>query len=114
MYGTWSSLLTILVAVVVLDYLTGIISAWINESLNSQYGLKGIATKVLIFSLVSVGHFVDMLLGNGPFIREVVIIFYITNELISIIENAGKAGLPLPRKLSKAVKVLKEKKPRLK
>lgn len=109
MFGTWSTLLAMLVAVVVLDYFTGLTASWINGKLNSYFGGKGIAKKVFIFVLVSVGHMADMLMGNEPFIREAIIFFYVTNELISIIENAGRAGVPLPKKLTKAIEVLKEK-----
>lgn len=109
MFGTWSTLLAMLVVAVVLDYFTGLIAAWINGKLNSNFGGKGIAKKVIIFVLVSVGHMGDMLMGNGPFIREAIIFFYVTNELISIIENAGRAGVPLPKKLTKTIEVLKEK-----
>ncbi|MBU9713300.1 phage holin family protein [Bacillus tamaricis] len=109
MFGNWTTLLGVLVAFVILDYITGLIAAYLNGDLNSEHGLKGIAKKVFIFAMVSVGNFVDIALGSEPFIREVVIIFYISNEVISILENAGKAGIPVPQKLKKAIKILQEK-----
>jgi len=107
-FGSWSTLFGILLTVVVLDYITGIISAWINGKLSSDHGRKGIIKKVYIFAIVAVGHMIDLLLGNEPFIRDVTTFFYITNELISILENTGRAGIPLPKKLKKAIEILKE------
>jgi len=107
-FGSWSTLLGILLTVVVLDYITGIISAWINGKLSSDHGGKGIIKKVFLFAIVSVAHMIDLLLGIEPFIRDATIFFYITNELISILENTGRAGIPLPKKLKKAIEILKE------
>lgn len=109
LYGGWSMLLQILVAFIVLDYITGLMSAWVSGELKSSVGLKGIAKKVFIFVMVAVGHLVDMALGNGPLVREAVIFFYIANEILSITENAGKAGIPVPAKISNAVEILKGK-----
>ncbi|EDL64987.1 prophage LambdaBa02, holin, putative [Bacillus sp. SG-1] len=105
----WSQLLTILIVAMVLDYVTGLVAAGINGSLSSKAGLKGIGKKILVLSLVAVAHLIDTILGNQHIIRDSTIIFYFCNEILSIIENAGRAGLPLPPFLSNAVETLRNK-----
>jgi toxin secretion/phage lysis holin len=109
LFGEWNPLLTFLVAVVILDYFTGVIAGAIEGKLSSRFGLKGIARKVLIFALVTVAHLLDTILSDQYFIRNATIIFYICNEMISIIENVGRAGVPVPEFLKKAVEVLKKR-----
>ncbi|NMH67231.1 phage holin family protein [Bacillus sp. RO3] len=108
-FGEWNSLLTILLVAVTLDYFTGMIASGLEGKLSSKSGLKGIGRKILIFSLVTVAHLIDTILTNQHFIRNATIIFYICNEMISIIENVGRAGVPVPEFLTKAVEVLKKK-----
>ena len=105
----WSTLLTILIAAMAIDYITGIIAAGIEGKLSSKAGLKGIGRKLLIFSLVAVAHLIDTILGNQHIIRDSTIIFYLCNEILSIIENAGRAGLPIPPFLNNAVDSLRNK-----
>jgi len=89
-----------LVAFVVIDYITGIMVAVLEKRLSSEVGFRGIFKKVLIFSLVAVGHIIDSkLIQNGSAIRTAVIFFYLSNEGISILENTAKIGLPIPEKL---------------
>nr|WP_299739690.1 phage holin family protein [uncultured Rossellomorea sp.] len=109
LFGEWNSLLTILLIAVILDYFTGMIASGIEGELSSKSGLKGIGRKVLIFALVTVAHLIDTILTNQHFIRNATIIFYLCNEMISIIENVGRAGVPVPEFLRKAVEVLKKK-----
>ncbi|WP_253275570.1 phage holin family protein [Rossellomorea aquimaris] len=109
LFGEWNSLLTILLIAVILDYFTGMIASGIEGKLSSKFGLKGIGRKVLIFALVTVAHLIDTILTNQHFIRNATIIFYLCNEMISIIENVGRAGVPVPEFLRKAVEVLKKK-----
>ncbi|MGD6959877.1 phage holin family protein [Rossellomorea aquimaris] len=109
LFGEWNSLLTILLIAVTLDYFTGMIASGIEGKLSSKFGLRGIGRKVLIFSLVTVAHLIDTILTNQHFIRNATIIFYLCNEMISIIENVGRAGVPVPEFLRKAVEVLKKK-----
>ncbi len=108
MFGGWTMMLGVLIALVVLDYITGLTASYIKGDLSSKHGLKGIAKKVIIFAMVSVGNFIDIALGSGPFVREAVIIFYVTNEIISVVENVGRAGVPIPEKLRKGIKILKK------
>ncbi|MGM0830065.1 MAG: phage holin family protein [Bacillota bacterium] len=109
LFGEWNSLMTILLIAVTLDYFTGMIASGIEGKLSSKFGLRGIGRKVLIFSLVTVAHLIDTILTNQHFIRNATIIFYLCNEMISIIENVGRAGVPVPEFLRKAVEVLKKK-----
>src|SRR5690554_7660952 len=88
-YGGWNALLVALVIFVIFDYLTGILAAAVHGQLSSKVGLTGIAKKVFIFVMVAIGSIVDSVLGEGTFTRDLVIFFYLANELLSIIENGG-------------------------
>ena len=96
-----------LIAFVVIDYLTGIMVAVLERKLSSEIGFRGIFKKVLIFTLVGIGNIVDIhLIKNGSAIRTAVIFFYLSNEGISILENTGRIGLPIPEKLKKVLEQL--------
>lgn len=98
--GGWDGFLYALLAFMVIDYVTGVMVAVLERKLSSEMGFRGIFKKVLIFSLVGIGNMVDVyLLKNGSAIRTAVIFFYLSNEGISILENTGKIGLPIPEKL---------------
>lgn len=89
-----------LIAFVAVDYLTGVMCAIADKKLSSEIGAKGIFKKVFIFVLVGVGNVIDSLvLGDGGAVRTAVIFFYLSNEGISLLENAGRLGLPIPDKL---------------
>lgn len=109
LFGGWSALLGILLAFVIFDYITGVIAAGIEGKLNSSIGWKGISRKVMIFVLVAMAHLVDMALGDSNVFRDATIFFYLANELLSIIENTGRIGLPVPDAIQKAVAILKGK-----
>jgi toxin secretion/phage lysis holin len=109
LFGGWSSLLSILLTFVVLDYLTGIAAAAKEGALKSDVGLWGIAKKIMIFGIVTVAHLIDTALGDAHLFRDTAIFFYLANELLSLIENAGRIGAPIPPILQKAVEVLREK-----
>ena len=108
-FGGWSALLGILLAFVVSDYITGVAAAAKKGELSSNIGLWGIAKKVLIFLIVALGHMVDTALGTASIVQDAVIYFYLSNEIISILENAGEIGVPLPPVLEKAIAILKSK-----
>lgn len=94
----------------ILDYITGLMSAYIRKEISSATGFRGIAKKVFIMVLVAVGHVLDTrVIGDGTVCRSAVIGFYIANEGISILENSGKIGLPLPEKLLNVLEQLKNK-----
>ncbi|MDE5582794.1 MAG: phage holin family protein [Ruminococcus sp.] len=110
LWGRLDGLLYALIAFMILDYITGLISAYIRKELSSAVGFMGIAKKVFIMALVAIGHILDTnVIGDGTVCRSAVIGFYLANEGISILENAGKIGLPLPQKLIDVLKQLKEK-----
>lgn len=99
-----------LIAFVVIDYITGVMCAIADKSLSSAIGFKGICRKVLIFALVGVGHILDtQVIGNGSVMRTAVIFFYISNEGVSLIENAVHLGLPVPQKLKDVLEQLHER-----
>ena len=106
----FDGLMYALIAFMVLDYISGVLVAIAQKELSSKVGFKGIAKKVIILSLVAVGHILDVhVLGGGAVCRSAVLGFYIANEGISILENAAELGLPLPKKLVSVLKQLKEK-----
>lgn len=109
LFGGWSGVLGVLLVFVILDYLTGIAAAAAEGKLKSKIGLIGIARKVFIFAMVAVGHLVDGILGDGHMFRDAVAIFYILNELLSITENGGKLGAPIPPAIRQAIEVLRGK-----
>ena len=93
-------LLIALVAFVAIDYITGVMCAIADKKLSSEVGFKGICKKVLIMMLVGVAHIVDLhVVGTGQALRSAVICFYLSNEGVSVLENAGHLGLPIPEKL---------------
>jgi len=95
--GGWDGFLYALVVFTVIDYITGLMCAVINKNLSSEIGAKGIFKKILIFALVGIGYTIDMyLIGDGSAIRTAVIFFFISNEGVSILENATRIGLPVP------------------
>lgn len=102
-------MLDVLMLCVVFDYFTGIFAAWAEKTLSSRIGFVGIAKKAIIFILVAVCHKVDLVLGNAHFFRDAVVFFYIANEMLSILENAGRIGVPIPPVIQQAVAALKGK-----
>ena len=108
--GGCDGLLYALLAFVVLDYLTGIMCAIADKKLSSAVGFKGICRKVLIFALVGVGHLLDtQVIGSGSVLRTAVIFFYLSNEGLSLVENAAYLGLPIPGKLHKVLEQLHDR-----
>ena len=98
--GGCDGLLYALVLFVVVDYITGVMCAAADHKLSSEVGFKGICRKVLIFLLVGIGHVLDAhIIGTGSALRTAVIFFYLSNEGVSLLENAGHLGLPIPEKL---------------
>ena len=98
--GGLDGFLYALIAFVVIDYITGLMAAIVEQKLSSEIGFKGIFKKVLIFTMVAIGNILDnKIIGDGSAIRTAVIFFYLSNEGISIIENSVTIGLPVPQKL---------------
>ena len=108
--GGCDGLLFALLAFVVLDYITGIMCAVADKKLSSAVGFKGICHKVLIFALVGIGHLLDtQVIGTGSVLRTAIIFFYISNEGLSLVENAAYLGLPIPSKLHKVLEQLHDR-----
>ena len=98
--GGWDGMLIALVVLMALDYITGVMCAIADKKLSSSVGFKGICKKVFILMLVGVANIVDVhVVGTGSALRAAVICFYLSNEGVSILENAGHIGLPIPEKL---------------
>ena len=105
----WDALILGLVCVVAIDYITGVIKALILKKLDSNVGFRGLLKKVFIFALVALATVIDrMIPAANQAIRAAVIAFYVANEGISILENAGEIGLPMPGALRTALKKLSE------
>ena len=108
--GGCDGLLIALLAFVAVDYVTGVMCAVVDKKLSSSVGFKGIFKKILIFALVGVGHILDtMVIGTGSVLRTAIIFFYLSNEGISLIENAGHLGLPIPAKLKTVLEQLHDR-----
>lgn len=108
-FGESIGLLVALFWMVIIDYGSGLVAAFMEKTLSSKIGLKGIAKKVMIFVMVALAHQVDSALGTKNMFRDATIVFYMANELLSIFENAGRMGVPVPERLTQAVEVLKGK-----
>lgn len=109
LFGAWDTPLGILVLFIVLDYITGLVRGYINKELSSDVGLKGIARKAVIFVVLIVAVALDRLLSNGTWIfRSLICYFYIANEGLSLLENCGSLGLPIPKKMLDALIQLKD------
>ena len=108
--GGFDGLLYALLVFVILDYITGVMCAVADKKLSSQVGFKGICRKVLIFALVGIGHLLDThVIGSGSILRTAVTFFYLSNEGLSLIENAAYLGLPIPAKLKTILEQLHDR-----
>ena len=98
--GGMDGLMIALIVFMVLDYITGLMCAVIDKKLSSAVGFRGICKKVLILMLVGVAHIVDLhVVGTGDALRSAAVCFYLSNESVSMLENAAHLGLPIPEKL---------------
>lgn len=108
--GGCDGLLYALLAFVVIDYLTGIMCAINDHTLSSEVGFRGICRKVLIFLLVGIANILDVsVIGSGSILRTAVIFFYISNEGLSLVENAAHLGLPVPEKIKAVLEQLHDR-----
>lgn len=108
--GGCDGLILALLAFVVIDYITGVMCAIADKKLSSAVGFKGICRKVLIFLLVGIANILDVqVIGTGSVLRTAMIFFYISNEGVSFLENAGHLGLPIPVKIKAVLEQLHER-----
>lgn len=116
LFGGWTASLTTLLIFMGIDYLSGLIVAGVfhnspkteTGALESRAGLKGLIRKFTMLLFVMIGHRLDMATGTN-YIRDAVCIAFMANELISIVENAGLMGLPIPAVITNAIDILKKK-----
>ena len=101
------AMIALLVAIV-LDYVSGVIKAYVTKQLSSQIGFKGIVKKTAVLMIVMLAVLVDRVTGDTGAIRTLVIYYFVANEGLSIIENLGQAGVPIPQSIKKALKALKK------
>lgn len=106
--GGWDAMLLTLTALVALDYITGLIKAAYTKTLSSEIGYKGILKKVMMFTVVAAAVVIGRLTGDVVPLREAVIIFFVANEGLSLLENAGEF-IPLPDKLKEVLLQLRDK-----
>lgn len=113
LFGAWNSVLETLVIAMIMDYISGVLAAYANPklALDSHRGFQGICKKIMILLLVSLAHFMDNAMGQ-QLICVAVTWFFLGNEGLSILENAGKAGLPIPEKLKDTLQQLSEERER--
>lgn len=108
--GGCDGLLYALIAFAVIDYITGVMCAVADKKLSSEVGFKGICRKVLIFLLVGIANVLDVqVIGNGSVLRTAVIFFYISNEGVSLLENAAHLGLPVPERIKTVLEQLHDR-----
>lgn len=100
--------LSCLLVAIVLDYVSGLIKAFVTKNLSSKIGIKGIIKKVSVLLIVMLAVLVDRVTGETGAIRTLVIYYFVANEGLSIIENLGQAGVPIPQSIKKALKVMKK------
>lgn len=109
LFGGWNIVLGILATVIVCDYISGVMCAIKNKTLSSKVGRDGLLKKAVTLLIVVIAHQVDVALGdNEDIVRNITALFYISNELLSILENAGNIGIPLPEFLVNVCEKLKD------
>ena len=110
LFGDMEGLMVALVALIILDYISGVIAAAVEKRLSSEAGAKGIAKKIFMLLIVALANIVDInVIGDGHVLKTVTVVFYICNECISLIENAGRIGVPVPKKLLDVLEQLRNK-----
>lgn len=109
LYGDITPLFWAVITFMVLDYITGVIVAIVRKELSSEIGFKGLAKKFLILIFIALAHILDVnVLNTFPVLQSAVMMFFIANEGISLVENAAKLGLPIPSKFLEVLKQLKK------
>jgi toxin secretion/phage lysis holin len=107
--GGFDELFKILVVFAIIDYASGITAAWMAKEVSSSRGLRGIAKKVFLLTLVVVADKIDYVLGGNGFLRNSIIYGLMANETISILENCGRMGIPIPKQFFSALEKLQSK-----
>ncbi|MFT8871267.1 MAG: phage holin family protein [Sporolactobacillus sp.] len=108
-FGEWYPLLEFLLVFVIIDYVSGWLVAAYSGKLSSKVGFNGIAKKIMLFFMIAVAHLSDRMLGSSHVVMNAAVYFYMANELLSIVENAGRLGLPVPPKIKQMIELLRDK-----
>ena len=112
-FGEFNGLVYALIAFVAIDYITGVLCAVADKKLSSDVGFRGISKKIMVFAMVAMGNVLDIIFAgveaNFSAIRTIIIVFYLANEGLSILENAARLGLPVPQKMKDTLIKLHEK-----
>ena len=110
LFGDMEGLMVALVALIILDYISGVIAAAVEKRLSSEVGAKGIAKKIFMLLIVALANIVDInVIGDGHLLKKVTADFQLRHECISLIENAGRIGVPVPKKLLDVLEQLRDK-----
>lgn len=110
LFGDIEGMMIALIALIILDYISGVIAAAVEKRLSSEVGAKGIAKKIFMLLIVALANIVDInVIGDGHVLKTVTVVFYICNECISLIENAGRIGVPVPKKLLDVLEQLRDR-----
>lgn len=110
LWGGWDAVLIALVTLACMDYLTGWAAAWVGRRLSSDVGRRGIAKKAGMFAIVALCNVIDQTGGLGePILRTLAIWWYMGNEALSILENLGEVGVPIPDRLRETLAVLRDR-----
>lgn len=107
--GGFDELFKILIVFAIIDYGSGLTAAWMNKEVSSSRGLRGMAKKMFLLSLVVVADKIDWVLGANDFLRNTIIYGLMVNETISILENCGRMGIPIPKQFFSALEKLQGK-----
>mgnify|MGYP001149715069 FL=1 len=109
LYGKITGLFVAIIALMALDYVTGILCGIAAKALSSEVGFRGLVKKLMVLVIIAVGHLIDTyIIGTGSALMTAVILFFAANEGISILENAAKLGLPIPQKLRDILEQLRK------
>ena len=109
LFGDIDGMFIALVSLIVLDYISGVAAAAVEKRVSSAVGARGIAKKLFMLLIVALANIIDINVIGGHTLRTVTVVFYLCNECISLIENAGRIGVPVPAKLLQVLEQLKEK-----
>lgn len=110
LFGKSDSAIYALIAFVLIDYFTGVILSFHKKRISSEIGFKGITKKVMMFVLIALANIIDQyIIKSSSALRTMMTMFYLSNEGISIIENVGRMGVPIPKKFRDAIEKLREK-----
>lgn len=109
MFGGWTQLMTVLVVFIIIDFLSGVALAFKDGRAASKELWYGVTRKIGTLAIVAVAHFLDTIIGDAHLIRDAAIFFYLAGELLSLIENIGRLGVPIPPVIRRAIEVLRKR-----